>query len=91
MRHGSVVVATPIAAEGMNLIHEKNCLIAETADEFVTSIFAILRDSNYAARLARHAYETVITHFSVHKAQQVLASSLLKARPETRCPSIDIS
>ena len=87
MRHGCVVVVSPIAAEGMNLIHEGNSLIAETSIEFVTGIFEILQNADYADNLANKAFETVTMHFSIHKAQQTLADTLLMTRSDLHVSS----
>jgi glycosyltransferase involved in cell wall biosynthesis len=39
--HGVPVIATKIAAEGMGLVHETNCLLAETGEEFAIAISRI--------------------------------------------------
>lgn len=75
MRHGAVVVASPIAAEGMDLRHNENCAIAETAEEFVKLIFKIMIDCKYADELANRAYKTLNEHFSISKARQVLQNT----------------
>jgi GT2 family glycosyltransferase/glycosyltransferase involved in cell wall biosynthesis len=56
---GIPVVSTKIGAEGLATRETGICEIADTADEFASSVVRLLRDDRYAAELARRARERV--------------------------------
>lgn len=50
-------------ADGIGLIHEKNCLVANTADEFVDSILRLEKDATLMATIIVNAKELVQKEF----------------------------
>jgi glycosyltransferase involved in cell wall biosynthesis len=55
MAHGAAVVATPVAAEGLDLDDGEHLLLARDADEFAARCIALLRDPDRADRLGAAA------------------------------------
>jgi sugar transferase (PEP-CTERM/EpsH1 system associated) len=64
MAMGVPVVSTAIGAEGLPLRHDEHLLIADTADEQVGAICALLTDRARADRLADAARRHVLEHCS---------------------------
>ncbi|MBI5302404.1 MAG: glycosyltransferase [Chloroflexi bacterium] len=64
MALGTPVVTTAKGAEGLDVMHGENILIADTPAEFAAQTLALLRDANLRARLARNARQLVETHYS---------------------------
>jgi polysaccharide biosynthesis protein PslH len=64
MAIGVPVVSTAIGAEGLPLRHDEHLLIADTADEQVGAICALLTDRTRAGRLAAAARRHVQEHCS---------------------------
>jgi glycosyltransferase involved in cell wall biosynthesis len=59
MAAGVPVVSTAIGAEGLPLRHGEHLLIADTVDEQVNAICALLREPAHAAELAANALRFV--------------------------------
>ena len=53
------IVATAIGVEGMNLVHEKNVLEANTAEEFAMEIVRLYQDESLWGHLASHCAEAI--------------------------------
>ena len=51
LAHGKAVVTTPVGAEGIELTHGVNCLIAETPGDFARSVVRLLSDDNFRKAL----------------------------------------
>ena len=51
LAHGKAVVTTPVGAEGIEMTHDVNCLIAEKPDDFAASVVRLLRDRELRRRL----------------------------------------
>jgi len=64
MAMGVPVVSTAIGAEGLPLRNDEHLLIADTADEQVSAICALLADRGRGARLAAAARRHVQEHCS---------------------------
>jgi glycosyltransferase involved in cell wall biosynthesis len=64
MAMGVPVVSTAIGAEGLPLCNDEHLLIADTADEQVSAICALLADRTRGARLAAAARRHVQEHCS---------------------------
>jgi sugar transferase (PEP-CTERM/EpsH1 system associated) len=64
MAMGVPVVSTEIGAEGLPLRHDEHLLIADTADDQVNAVCALLTDRARAARLAAAARRHVQEHCS---------------------------
>lgn len=48
---GLPVVSTAVGAEGINVTHNQNILIADTPDAFADAVLRLLRDPETASRL----------------------------------------
>lgn len=55
MAVGKPIIATAIAAEGINYTHEKNILIADTLDDYIAAINRCVSDQTYTAAIGREA------------------------------------
>jgi glycosyltransferase involved in cell wall biosynthesis len=64
MAHGVPTVLTPIAAEGMHLVHGRDALIAENPDDFAGAVLALADSSDLWCRLAIKGRASVLAHFS---------------------------
>jgi len=73
MSHGLPVVATPCAAEGMFLEHERDVLIAEDPAQFAVEVLRLDQDEALWNRLSQGGLANVETHFSRRAADGVLA------------------
>jgi glycosyltransferase involved in cell wall biosynthesis len=87
---GKAVVATALAVEGLDLVGGEHVALAETDDEFVQAIDALLRDPNGRAAVAAHARAWAaasgLTKRSVEAYEALYDSTLMQsviARPVT--------
>lgn len=64
MALGTPVVATSKGAEGLDVSHGENILLADTPNEFARQTVALLRDADLRERLARHARKLVETRYN---------------------------
>ncbi len=76
MSYGVPVVATTIAAEGMNLHHEREILIADTPRLFADEILRLYTDENLWQTLSDAGQRNVKDYFSFEIAEQQLRSAL---------------
>lgn len=76
MSYGLPVIATDIAAEGMQLTDERDVLIANDADHFAAAILRLHDDETLWRRLSDGGVANVRTHFSVETAREVLQRTL---------------
>jgi glycosyltransferase involved in cell wall biosynthesis len=72
MSYGLPVVATPIAAEGMQLENGRDVLIAEDADGFAAAVLRLYDDPALWLRLSDAGLDNVRRHFSPQAAEQTL-------------------
>jgi glycosyltransferase involved in cell wall biosynthesis len=64
MASGVPVVASRVAAGGVDAVAPDHLLVATTPEEFVDAILCILEDRSERARLARSGRERVLSHHS---------------------------
>lgn len=57
MALGKCIIATPIAAEGLNLIDGENILIADNAEQFVAQLSKCRADENFSRRIGERAHK----------------------------------
>jgi len=69
MAHGQPVVATTVAAEGMNLRHEEDVLIADDPLVFAGEVIRLYGDEVLWTRLANAGLANIERHFSIATAQ----------------------
>lgn len=64
MALGTPVIATSKGAEGLDVTHGKDILLADTPIEFATQTITLLHDADLRARLARHARHLIETRYN---------------------------
>jgi glycosyltransferase involved in cell wall biosynthesis len=57
MAMGKAVVSTSVGAEGLDVLHEQNILIADTSQDFSKSVLTLLQNEGARSRLERAAAE----------------------------------
>ncbi|MFK2878789.1 glycosyltransferase [Rhodanobacter hydrolyticus] len=72
MSHGLPVVATGIAAEGMQLRDGEEILLADDAEGFVAAVLRLHDDEALWHRLSEHGLDNVREHFSFEAARATL-------------------
>ncbi|MBX3164579.1 MAG: glycosyltransferase family 4 protein [Bacteroidetes bacterium] len=63
MSYGKAIVSTTIGAEGIGYTHEKNILIADTAESFARSVISLLQNSDKRKNLEQNAAEFAMKEF----------------------------
>ena len=85
MAAGVPVVASRVAAGGVDATAPDHLLTASTADEFVTAILCVLEDRSERARLARAGRERMLSHHSwtrsMHRLDGIVERCLRRAAP----------
>lgn len=76
MSHGLPVIATPMAAEGMQLADGRDVLLAGDAPAFAEAILRLHDDEALWLALSEGGLDNVRTHFSFDAARQTLRRSL---------------
>lgn len=76
MRHGLPVVATAVAAEGMQLADGVGVLLADTAEAFAAAVLRLYDDAALWMRLSDAGLENVRRHFSPLAAADALRRAL---------------
>ncbi|MDG2176745.1 MAG: glycosyltransferase [Gammaproteobacteria bacterium] len=76
MSYGVPAVVTSMAAEGMNLDHGKDILIADEAEEFAREILRLYADETLWKALSKAGKENIETHFSFTAAEAQLREVL---------------
>ena len=64
MAAGLPVVSTTMGAEGLDCVHEKHLLLADTPEDFATAICRIIEDKALVHDMRRNARELVETKYS---------------------------
>lgn len=77
LAHGLPVVATPIAAEGMQLRDGEEVLLAEDADAFAAAVLRLEQSPELWRRLSVQGRAHLLRHFSVDAARPTLRRLLL--------------
>ncbi len=75
---GLPVVATPLAAQGVEARDGRELLLAESADEFAAQVLRLMRDRRLAASLARRALRFVGTHYDWERSFGMTEKRLLQ-------------
>ena len=81
LKVGLPVVATSVAAEGLELTHGQDLWIADTASDFIEGILRLKRDPELAEKMAANAKRHVAEHFAWPDIEARLAQWLAQARP----------
>lgn len=70
------VVATPVAAAGLDARQGDNILLADGPDEFAAHVLALLRSPDERGRLGRRGRETVLQHHTWDRQVRLLEEEL---------------
>jgi glycosyltransferase involved in cell wall biosynthesis len=76
MAMGKAIVSTRLGAEGIDVEHEKDILLADTPAEFARQVRRVLEDPALRSRLGSAARETAVAHYSWRSAAAKLAALL---------------
>jgi glycosyltransferase involved in cell wall biosynthesis len=76
---GKAVVTTSIGAEGLDVISEEHCLVADTPAEFAQAVEKLLNNPGLAAQLGRNGRNLVVERYDWGR----LAQDLGRAWTET--------
>ncbi len=76
MSYGLPVATTSVGAEGMHLVHRKNAMIADTAEEFAKSILELYHDELLWNQLSQASLENIETHFHYDVVKEKLVMAL---------------
>lgn len=74
MAMGMAVVSTSIGAEGLPVVSEKNCLIADTPEQFSNAVVTLLHDEMKRQQIGRAARKFVEDDFTWGKVSEVFSS-----------------
>lgn len=73
---GRPVVSTSKGCEGMRCRHDHDILIGDTPETFIAGVARLLRDRDYAARLAHNAMETLRSYYDAPAIEPRLRAAL---------------
>jgi polysaccharide biosynthesis protein PslH len=73
MAMGVPVVSTAIGAEGLDVQHDRNILLADTAEDFAKATLLALTNSPRAAEIARAAREHVAANYSWSRVAKIFS------------------
>jgi O-antigen biosynthesis protein len=76
MSHGLPVVATRLAAEGMQLTDGRDVLLAEDADAFASAVLRLHDDETLWLKLSKGGLANIHEHFSFDAAREILRRAL---------------
>lgn len=63
MMSGKAVVSTRVGAQGLPLVHEVNCLIADDENEFSTALLSLMRDKNLRDTIAENGRQMALSTY----------------------------
>jgi len=64
MYKGKAVITTTIGAEGLDVKHGENIIIADRAEDFVDGIIKLLNNKNYYLQIVKNAQNFVKQNFN---------------------------
>jgi glycosyltransferase involved in cell wall biosynthesis len=64
MAIGKVIISTTIGAEGINCMHNKNILIADSPAEFSKAIIKCLKDKSFCDEISKNAKKLIFEEYS---------------------------
>ena len=70
---GKAIVAHPVACEGLNLVHGKNVMIADTPRDMCDAVLQLLDDFSLRRALSSSARETAVRDYSGPQVARALA------------------
>ncbi|MFZ7094084.1 glycosyltransferase [Primorskyibacter sp. 2E233] len=78
LAHGIPCVLSPLAAEGIGLLHGRDCLIAKTPEEWEESIVSLYDDAALWEKLVTNARDLAALRFSFEVGQEQMRNALEK-------------
>jgi len=78
MALGKAIVSTSIGADGIQYTHNKNILIADTAEDFAQSVISLINNSQKAKELGANALELVKSNYNMNALAQQTIDFLTK-------------
>lgn len=78
MAMGKTIISTSMALEGIEAIHEKHVMIADTPEDFQACIHRCFQDEEFAIRLGENAKEFVLLNFNRQRIYHHLLQQLKK-------------
>ena len=76
LAHGTPSVLSPIAAEGINLSHGSEALIAETPEEWATAVARLYLDDELWRNMSKAAQSVARTNYSFERGRKVMRRAL---------------
>lgn len=73
---GKPIVSTTVGAEGLELVHNQNCLIADTAEEFARACLYVLEHEAEQRRLGAQAQRLALEVYSQANVERLVAAAL---------------
>ena len=80
----TAVVSTSKGAQGIEVTHKKDILLADTPQDFSQAVISLLKDRNQAEELTRHGTELLETHYTpqvISAKYDVLIQTALEKQP----------
>jgi GT2 family glycosyltransferase len=76
MSYGQPVVGTKVAVEGMFTVDEKDCLMAETPEEFANQVIRLYQDEKLWNQISQGGLRNVENYFSFEAAKKAIENIL---------------
>jgi GT2 family glycosyltransferase/glycosyltransferase involved in cell wall biosynthesis len=76
MSYGQPVVGTKVAVEGMFTVDEKDCLMAETSQEFAQQVIRLYQDEKLWNQISKGGLANVQNYFSFESAKKAIENIL---------------
>lgn len=67
MTHGLPVITNAVGAEGIPIVSQKNCILAEDPDAIAEAAIKIFFDRDFAFSISQESVNTLVNHFSRSK------------------------
>jgi glycosyltransferase involved in cell wall biosynthesis len=83
MSMGKAVVSTTVGAEGLPVTHDRDVVIADSAQAFASAVVSVLRDPARRVQLERAARELVVGRYDWSAVAEELEDALLRASSRT--------
>ena len=86
---GKPIVTTAIGAEGLELIHNENCLIADDPESFAQACIHLLQDADEAQRLGRNTKRLATEVYAQEKITQLVKTVISTTLGDKSAPEVN--
>jgi glycosyltransferase involved in cell wall biosynthesis len=86
---GKPIVTTSIGAEGLELIHNENCLIADNADSFARACIALLQNADEAKNLGHKTKRLATEIYTQEKITQLVKTVISTIIGDKSAPEVN--